>query len=200
MKKLLTLATLALVLFPIAAEAAAGAVVGDIVENPTFTGFVTATNLNPFFFSINGDFNFVASAPSTIQYAFRLNTNLQLLGIGNSSGVSEIPILGFTLQCAPYNPVIAAVQPGDYPYFTKTNGIAGGTVTFHEYKLTGAIVTVGTIVLPTSPHGGPYVNSVTSTLATPYIPTFGSTFDAQVTTIDPTPSQGYSICGVQATL
>lgn len=174
--------------------------------NTAFTGFVTATNLNPAFeyLSGSGPFNFFAGGSSTQAFSYLLSTNIRLEGtavntIGASPTFALAQIYGFSVQCAPYNPVLAATPPYNYPYTTETNGVSGGTITVHEYKLVGSTSTVGTVVLPNSPHGGPYVNTATSTLLAPYTPTSGSMFDAQVTA-EGSDSQYYQFCVVTAVL
>jgi hypothetical protein len=170
--------------------------------NSANTGAITATNLNPYFISSATPFTFSPDTVGTV-LNYTIQTNLSLLGAivnpsANVTGFATIGITGFSIQCVPYNSALLTIP--SYPYTAETNGIAGGTVTFHEYKPTGAAVVVGTLVLPTSPHGGPYINTVSTRLSSPYIPTAGSTFDAALTSANPTPSNYYQGCTLQATL
>jgi len=172
------------------------------VGNYAFTGYITAINLNPVFMNKVGgtsalSFGFLSSA-----YNYEIETNQSLLALATNPQpgfLALIGIKGFSISCLPWNPSLVGA-PGN-PYNTpETNGVGGGTVTIHEYKPTGAAVIVGTVVLPTSPHNGPYVNTATSVLHEPYAPTAGSVFDAQVTFADLVPSQAYQQCDVTAVL
>jgi len=173
---------------------------GQKVTNPTstaYTGFVTAINLNPAFTGYTPSINFVAGGSGA--YTLTLQTNQSLIAAPITTGTNSfISIKGFSIECLPYNP--ALVGSTGYLYSAESNGVAGGTVTIHEYKPSGAAVTVGTVVLPTSPHNGPYVNTAVSTLISPYVPTTGSVFDAYVTSFNATPTVQYNNCVVTATL
>jgi hypothetical protein len=174
-----------------------------VAGNTINLGAVTAYNLNPAFVSPDSP-NVMAfcndcggtTYPFYLQTNQSLNALLQNPGV-NSTGDAKILIIGFNVSCYPFNPANLATF---YPYGPDTNGIAGGTITVTENKLVGPDVTVGTVVLPSSPHGGPYVNTATSTLAAPYTPTAGSNFAAQITSYDHGPSQGYADCTVTAVL
>jgi hypothetical protein len=174
--------------------------------NTITTGSVEASNLNPVFANVglaSGPFAFISGESSGTAFYWTMATNLVLQGtvvntFNGSTGFAGIPIGGFSVECQPYNANFIGV--GGYQYTTETNGIAGGTITFSEYKPTGAAVVIGTLVLPTSPHGGPYVNTATSVLANPYTPTSGSIIGAQVTTLNTTPTNGYSGCQVTTNL
>jgi hypothetical protein len=208
MRNLISLAALTLALLPTAVVADTVQNNSTYVGNAAYTGSLTASNLNPVFFTDQtGGATYMSfgTNPSTSPYEFVIFTNPSLQGAVvnkpiNSTGWATLSIYGFAIQCAGYNATLAATPPGYYPYTTETNGIAGGVITFHEYKATGAAITIGTLALPSSPHGGPYINYASSTLATPYIPTFGSVLDVVVTTINPGPSQGYQYCVVTPTL
>jgi hypothetical protein len=202
MRNLISLAALALALLPTAVVADTVQNTNTYVGNASYTGSLTAQNLNAQFQSTGGSagqLDFSTGNSNIYPFTNVLWTNPSLLGAIvnkpiNSTGWAALPIYGFAIQCAPYNPVFVTGASG-YPYTVETNGIAGGTITFHEYKtIAAAGVVVGTLTLPSSPHGGPYINYASSTLAAPYTPTFGSMFDAQVTTINPGPSQGYQFC------
>lgn len=183
---------------------------GTTVGNTANTGAQTASNLNPQFTYIgtttSGYFGFGSAPFPTNPLAYNIQTNQSLQGAlvnpgVTSTGFALLPIYGFSIQCIPYNSTLATTPPGpNYPYTVETNGIAGGTVTVTEYKLIGAGVNVGTVVLPTSPHGGPYVDMATSTLAAAYTPTAGSTFSAYITTNNATPTNGYTGCIVTTIL
>jgi hypothetical protein len=72
---------------------------------------------------------------------------------------------GFTVSCTPYN-------ANDSIYNTlDATGITGGVYTFYDYSPTFTVppgTVIGTVTIPTAPEAGPYVNSVTTTLGTPY--------------------------------
>lgn len=202
MKSLISIATLTLALLPIA-SAADPAQSTTVTGNTINQGAVTAYNLNPAFVSPSSP-NLMAFCNSCggTTYPYYLQTNQSLNALlqnpgKNSTGDAKILVIGFNVSCYPFNPANLA---NFYPYGPDTNGIAGGTITVTENKLVGPDVTVGTVVLPSSPHGGPYVNTATSTLAAPYTPTAGSTFAAQITSYDTGPSQGYQDCTVTAVL
>ena len=202
MKSLISIATLTLALLPIA-SAADPAQSTTLIGNTINLGAVTAYNLNPAFVSPDTP-NTMAFCEycAGVTYPFYLQTNqslnalLQNPGV-NSTGDAKILIIGFNVSCYAFNPANLSTF---YPYNPDTNGIAGGTITVTENKLVGPDVTVGTVVLPSSPHGGPYVNTATSTLAAPYTPTAGSNFAALITSYDHGPSQGYLYCTVTAVL
>lgn len=211
MKKLLSVAALALLctVVPPTPGFADPAQSTTVTGNTINQGAVTAYNLNPAFVGFSGTTGtiqaFTAAGLSNGPFLFNLSTDQSFNALLqnpplNTTGDAKILIRGFSVACAPYNPVIAAAPPGNYPYVTETNGIAGGTITVEEFKLVGAVVTVGTLVLPTSPHGGPYVDTATSVLPAPYTPTAGSVFTAFVSAFNPTPSQGYQNCNVTAVL
>jgi len=199
MKSLISIATLTLALLPVASAADTVQNTNTYVGNASYTGSLTASNLNPQF---NGSFVFNASY--SVPFPLILNTNPALLGVivnkpVNSTGWAALPINGFYVQCIAYNPITAAAAFQYYPYTTETNGISGGTITIQEYKPTGSPVTVGTLVFPSSPHGGPYISSVSTTLATSYTPTLDSTFTATLSALG-VASQAYSGCVLTATL
>jgi hypothetical protein len=180
--------------------------------NYNYTGSLTATNLNPLFTYIQAGglgINFSAGTP-TAQFTFVIPNAQQLVGIGGPnnaqgtySGIAEIQISGFSVDCVNYNPTMAAAAPGFYgyyPYVTETNGIAGGTVTVEEVPPTGVPIIIGSVIFPTSPHGGPYVNMASVTLPAVYTPTLGSSITAWVSAVNPTPTEAYSDCSIQAIL
>lgn len=175
--------------------------------NTVTQGSVTATNLNPFFIgSANGNptMNFAPGGSQIGAFQFTLQSNQSfnsslVNNLANSTGDAKTPIFGFSLSCVPYNTAFIPT-PASYPYVAETNGIAGGTITIHEYKPTGAAVIVGTIALPSSAHGGPYVNTAVTRLANPYTPTAGSVFDAVVTTSNAGPNQYYQGCETTVSL
>jgi hypothetical protein len=182
--------------------------------NSNYTGSLTATNLNPLFtLTSPGNsplgINFSAGN-TTVQFNYVMPNAQQLVGIGGPnnaqgtySGIAEIQISGFSVDCVNYNPTMAAAAPGfygNYPYVTETNGIAGGTVTVEEVPPTGVPIIIGSVIFPTSPHGGPYVNMASVTLPAVYTPTLGSSLTAWVSAVDPTPTEAYSDCSIQAIL
>ena len=187
MKKLSAFLALVLGILPVVVSADTCQHTATTSGNTLNQGAVEASNLNPAFTGYFPPMSF--QALETSNFVFTILTNLSLLGALvnpgiNSSGYAAIPISGFSIQCAPYNATLATAGGAGYPYNVETTGIGGGTVTFTEFKpTTGAGVVVGTLVLPPSPHGGPYINYATSTLTTPYIPTLGSTIDARVTAL-----------------
>jgi hypothetical protein len=206
MKLQIALLASLLTVLPVASAADTVQNTNTYVGNASYTGSLTASNLNPQFYgSIGGTTNvFAFNAAYAVPFSLILNTNPALLGVivnkpVNSTGWAALPIYGFSVQCIAYNPTTAAAAPGDYPYTTETNGISGGTITIQEYKPTGSPVTVGTLVFPSSPHGGPYISSVSTTLATSYTPTLNSTFTATLSALG-VASQAYSSCVLTATL
>jgi hypothetical protein len=175
--------------------------------NNFFQGAVTATNLNPKFevnaqATQNGPFDFVDLTAATIAMVYTMSTNADLVALPttqtNPPTFAALQLTGFEIECSPYNP--AFVPNNAYPYFIESNGIAGGTVTFSEYNSTGPAVVIGTLVMPSSPHNGPYINTAQVTLNSLYTPTSGSIIDAHITSIDAGHSQGYSNCVVTAVL
>jgi len=174
-----------------------------VTGNTINQGAVTAYNLNPAFISpFTPNLMAFCNSCGGVNFPFYLQTNQSLNALLQNPGVTstgdaKILVRGFNVSCYPFNP---ANLSAFYPYNPDTNGIAGGTVTITENKLVGADVTVGTVVLPSSPHGGPYVNTATSVLAAPYTPTAGSNFAAQITSFNAGPSQGYQDCTVTAVL
>jgi hypothetical protein len=201
MKNLLSIATLVLALLPTVGEAQTPIQATNTVGNSINNGAQISTNTYPIltvYYGLNpGD-----QEP----FGYYMPTNQFLTGIGGPgatgtySGLAEIAMFGFSIECIPYNPTLAATPPGYYPYTTETNGVAGFTVTIAEAKLTGPLVTIGTLVLPTSPHGGPYVNTATVTLPVSYVPTLGSNILVWVSAFNTTPTEFYQGCSVQAIL
>jgi hypothetical protein len=205
MKKFLSLAAIALLctVIPPRPCFAQTAIQSQTVQgNYITTGAQIGVNVDPIVATAIFDF----SATGTY-FVNNIPTNIQLLGIGGPngsgtySGIAEIPIQGFSVQCMPYNATLAAAPPPTYPYTTETDGIGGGTLTFEEIKqTTGAAVVIGSLVLPPSPHGGPYVDYATVALAKPYIPTAGSMITANITAISGSVINQYSICYMNVTL
>ena len=168
-------------------------------------GSLTASNLNPEFLTTNqAKFSFstnVTGVYPTEPWETFISTNTYLLGtITNTSsgsppvgGPAEIPIYGLRLACIPYTN--NAYGGGNYPYIVpETNGIAGGVITVVELTPAGVATTVGTIVVPNAPHGGPYPNTFRTVISPAYVPTYGSVFTAWVTSVNAGPNQGYTGC------
>src|ERR1700729_2413631 len=205
MKKFISIAALTVLAITMMADTSQ--TTGTTVGNTANTGAHTASNLNPEFLGQNPgaptpEFSF-NSTEQIIPFQFTINTDQALLGVvvnsnSGSTGYAALPIYGFSLSCAPYNATL--VGGSGYPYTAETNGIAGGTVTVTEYKPTGAAVNLGTLVLPTSPRGGPYINTAKSSLPAAYTPTAGSVLSAWVSVVNPTPTNYYQYCAVNAVL
>jgi hypothetical protein len=161
--------------------------------NVSNVGAVTALNLNPVFTGYTPSVSFCSGCGGTSPMTLTMQTDISLKAepVLVNSNFAAIQITGFAIQCATINSPI---------YGGETNGVAGGTVTIHEYKPTGSPVVVGTVVLPSSPHNGPYVNFASSKLNTPYTPTKDSTFDAQITSFNAVPSVAYGLCEISALL
>jgi len=200
MKRLLSLAVLTMALIPLTPSMADSVQNNSTtVGNGAYTGAFTASNLNP----IIPNFSFVYQPGppipwQTVNQYIQTNSSLQgvLVNPGvTSTGNAFTQIYGFSISCVAYNPTTAALSPGSYPYTTETTGIAGGSIFFQEFKPTGSIVTIGTLTLPNSPHGGPYVSNASVMLATPYTPTYGSTITFGLDT-NPAATQYYSDCSV----
>jgi len=205
MKKLSALIALLLGLLPTAsfADASEAGQKQTLTGNVALTGSLTAKNLNPVFVNTlssvyNTSLNFGGGGSA---FNFNIYTNESLLASTldpNSTSLSFIQITGFSIQCMPFNPALAG--HANYPYpFAETNGIGGGTVTVTEYK-SDSVTVVGNLVLPTSPHNGPYINKASVKLNNPYTPTSGSVFNADITVADPVPTMDWGQCVVTALL
>jgi len=73
--------------------------------------------------------------------------------------------------CQPYNPVDAAASHSPYPLL-DSNGLRGATISIGIANGTfpgSAPFPLGTVVIPDSPQLGPWVTSVTSAIAIPYM-------------------------------
>lgn len=104
-------------------------------------------------------------------------STISALSNGNSttySGPGALPV-GFVIghinvTGAAYNTTDATA--GNLPYTAlNSDGLGGGTITFGIVNATNFFASplvLGTVVLPTSPQGGPWVTSVTTTLGSPY--------------------------------
>ena len=215
MKKLSALLALLLGLLTGPALAQPGPAVQGVTNNGNFInqGALTASNLNPVFTSVggscgnSGDYFCFTSPEINNPFAFNINTNTFLLGTqtntSNGSPIvnnnaAEIVVFGLRVICLPYNANFLTLT--SYPYTAETNGIAGGVVTIAEYPPTGPSTVVGTVIVPNSPHGGPYLNRFVTTLPTSYVPTYGSVFSAWVSSYNAGPSQAYQECTVSLDL
>jgi hypothetical protein len=202
MKNLLSITALALALLPTVGEAQTPIQSQSFPGNYILSGAQISTNVDPSFTVASLSFNALGG-----QYSFNIPTNISLIGIGGPngggtySGVAEIPIYGFSVQCLPYNSTIATLAPPGYPYNPETTGIGGGTIQFAEVKQTsGAAVVIGNLVLPPSPHGGPYVDAAVLRLPAAYIPTLGSFITANITVLSGSVSDQYQSCYINAQL
>lgn len=203
MKSLISIATLTLALLPIAAGAQYA--VQGTTNNGNFInqGALTSSNANPIFFPVvEGEgftLNFNIDRPN-VPFLFDINTNTNLLGTvttqsGGSppvGGPAEISVYGLRMICTPYN--AAFVGNGLYPYNTETDGIFGGVVTIAEFTPAGVENIIGTITVPNSPHGGPYLNRFVTNLSSAFVPTYGSIISAWISSVNAGPSQGYQGC------
>ena len=140
-----------------------------------------------------GNFNFGNSLAINNPEAYAINSDSQLNG-------NEITAL--SVECLAYNTYQTSLGT---VYNTETNGINGGTVTVEEIATNdtapGGVssispTVIGTVVIPTAPHGGPYVNSVTTSLNNDYVPAAGSTITAYISSHSTTASQYWSNCTV----
>ena len=156
---------------------------------------LSGVNLAPIFFAVGltPPFSFnPASYPST-PFQYETNPIIPVTGTFN-----VYPILGFSMVCVPYNTTSIGVT--NYPYVTEDNGISGGTVTVIETKSNNTTVTIANFTMPDSPHGGPYINYVSYTLATPYTATAGSTLSAYISHLSGASDQGWGSCVVSTIL
>jgi len=207
MKKASLLLALLLLLLPSVALAQGPAVQinNAAVVNAANVGSQTATNLNPNFYGVN--FGGPANPPQTQPFYSAIQTDTYFLGAVvnpsvNKTGYATIPIYGMSVSCIPYNPLLAAAPPGEYPYQTETAGVGGGTVTLSEYTSTGpyAGTPIGTLTLPDSPHGGPYIGYASTTFPAPYIPTPHSSIVMGFGPGTPGLQQYYAQCDLVITL
>lgn len=164
----------------------------------------SGVNLAPVFLAIGNQptFGFNSASYPNNPFSYEINPVLPLVG-----GSVGFPITGFSIVCIPYNNANLDIVTGfsNYPYTLDTSGgIGGGTVTIAEflpsYGSNPPHVTISTLSLPNSPHGGPYINYASTVLGTPYVTTPGSTITAWVTTINAGPPQSYQGCVVTATI
>lgn len=185
------------------ADSTQGAQKLTVSGNNAIQGSLTATNLNPIFVSLISGEQIRMAGNGNGPFEFVINTNQSLLAAPapGAAGPVFVQITGFAIQCLPYIPALASTT--GYPYFTaqggpETAGVFGGIITFTEYKRTGSPVTIGTLTLPDSPHNGPYINTASVRLSSPYTPFTGSVIGAYI--LSPTSSYDYMDCIVSATL
>lgn len=202
MKKLSAFLALILGVLPVSAmaDSTEAGQKATLSGNNAFTGSVTATNLNPVFLAAPnlGPLSF-NSAYVNQPFTYMLQTNQSFLAASVNPGpgiVALVQITGFAMECTPYNPALIGIM--NYPYIAENTGVGGGTITFTEYKVVGAPVVIGTLVMPASPHSGPYRNIVDHKLAAPYTLTSQSQVSATVTALSGPVDVQYSGCSMTA--
>lgn len=170
---------------------------------PVTAGAVTmqsGVNLAPVFLAIGNQpvMGFNSSSYANEAFMYEINPVLPLVG-----GTIGFGITGFSIVCIPYSNANLGVT--NYPYSIDiSGGIGGGVVQIEEFKpnygTATSPVVIGTITLPNSAHGGPYINYASTALGASYTTTPGSTITAWVTSINSGPSQFYTGCVVTATI
>lgn len=117
---------------------------------------------------------------------------------GTYTGPGALPV-GFVIghvnvTGAAYNTTDATA--GNIPYTPlNSDGLGGGTITFGIINATNFFASplvLGTVVLPTSPQGGPWVTSVTSTVSSPYTVLPGDGLVTLTSSVDTTAAQWVS--------
>lgn len=208
MRRLLLALTFLLSLFPVAASADISSIAMPYVYNFLQSPLLPIASGNCLQTSTQGQIvgTGTVCAPAGAIYVinvglpFNLTSNVTAYQPGANGG-SGVPLPGLVLLglpiktlgivCVPNNSADAAnpyVSPG-------TNGIGGGTVTIYDYTTgSSAPTTIGTVTLPNSPAGGPYVPNALATLGSPYTVPQGDTIVYTYTSSNA--SFGYHKCTV----
>lgn len=121
-------------------------------------------------------------------------------GINDHQQAGAVPIgtvIGhINVTCASYNATDAGSGNGLYSPL-DSNGLGGGSINFFIVNAahpSTAPLSVGSVVLPTSPQAGPYVTSVTAAVGSPYTVLAGDSMEFSITSVSGVASQWDTSC------
>ena len=123
-----------------------------------------------------------------------LAINPGVFSINTDSQLDGNQITKLSVSCLAYNSYQSSHAT---VYNPEDNGLNGGTITFLEINKDSSVstvVTLGTVVLPSAPHGGPYINTASTILGSPVFPNAGSTLTAYLSAYNTVSDQYWTNC------
>jgi len=166
---------------------------------------ITGTSANPII-NASGGGGGASFFPIMFVGVTFLPTPLANLSYGNQNNSYQIQegipagmIIGhLNVACAAYNPTDAAASQNEYSPL-DANGLGGATIGVAIVNGSHSVLSpnvIGSVVIPTSPQGGPWVTTVTSAVGTPYTIQAGDSIVADVTATSTSATQWASQCNL----